>query len=538
MLANQDPLSGSAPSLLQLSAEIAGSFSLSVSLGPSALLGGALIATEVMKWLLGIPVGWLDGNVVVYNLITASWTTHKVISLPWCEYCGGAKALVSAQSQGSGPNLSECATVDAVKKNFLGWIDSRVGVISDFYLRGSDDGMLPPPFFVRAVLAYQTNGQKLTGPADHCGGKGYIEADAVLSALGESLERYSAAVVPREGLHLATIGELPGGAIDPRELCLYTEEQYRRPTFPYARFDPDRSHSWIKGWWIHNGEEVWVPAATAFYSRIEKDGPSYCQTTSSGLAAGRTFEDAAVRATYELLERDALMITWAARRPGRRVRLDTTIEPEVLTTVNKLSELGAEVEVYILDVDSPVTTAACFAFGDGITWPGLTLGSAAHLDPQVAVRNAILEQAYSGLAYRRMMMAPRGFKIPEEEEVRTFLQHGLYYIPRERKRAANFLRDSPVVSLRDCCGASSVSPDCPRSSVWGDLASALNKSGLRIAVVDVTAPDVCLTGFKIARALGPNIQPLWCGFGMERAPCTRALKLMVSRPNQNLHPVC
>ena len=62
---------------------------------------------------------------------------------------------------------------------------------------------------------------------------------------------------------------------------------------------------------------------------------------------------------------------------------------------NELVGFGAEVDIYVYNPGAPITAAACFAYGDGTHWPGLTVGSGADPSPRAAIRKAILEHAFS-----------------------------------------------------------------------------------------------------------------------------------------------
>ena len=141
-------------------------------------------------------------------------------------------------------------------------------------------------------------------------GKGLKQSDALASAVGEAVERWAAARVDGEKLVRASFRklrrELRNEAFDPRWLCLYSEEQYHLPHFPYRPFDENQPLHWIAGRWLDTGEPVYLPAF-ATYLTDEFVPEALCQTTSNGLAAGSSVEDAEQRASFELYERDAFM---------------------------------------------------------------------------------------------------------------------------------------------------------------------------------------------------------------------------------------
>ena len=147
-------------------------------------------------------------------------------------------------------------------------------------------------------------------------GKGLTVSGAVLSAVGEAIERYSASLPDSDRIVWAKPSELDE-FLDPRECGLYTDAQYESDEFPYVRFDPEIEHPWVQGKWLHDGTPVFVAAIDAFLLiKIQKE-QLFSQGTSNGLAAATDFEEAALRATFELVERDALMTAWLTATPGR-----------------------------------------------------------------------------------------------------------------------------------------------------------------------------------------------------------------------------
>ena len=69
----------------------------------------------------------------------------------------------------------------------------------------------------------------------------------------------------------------------------------------------------------------------------------------------------------------------------------------------------------------------------------------------------------------------------------------------------------------------------------GACASRLEAGGVRVALVDVTAPDVMTGPFRVARAVSPDLQPISYGYGLERVPVARVRALV--RPEAAIHPI-
>ncbi|MEI9814959.1 MAG: YcaO-like family protein [Acidobacteriota bacterium] len=289
------------------------------------------------------------------------------------------------------------------------------------------------------------------------------------------------------------------------------DAQYRSENFPYARFNPDIVHPWVLGKWYDDGTPVWVPAIFAYLSLDLEREQLFCQGTSNGLAASTSGDDAADRAVWELIERDAFMTAWLTGSAGRRIHLDETLDEGLAAVVQGIQNLGARVEVYSLPTCVSGSAVLCLALGDGQNFPGVTIGLGADRDPLRALRSAILEVGQTGPYLRRMMQS--GFlKTPESPaDVREMLQHAAYYFPAHRAAAFDSLRT----------GMSH--PPAP--------------ADIRVAVVDVTSTDLRSSPFRVFRAISPDLQPISYGCGLDRMPVARLQRLGLAPKLPEIHPV-
>ena len=340
-------------------------------------------------------------------------------------------------------------------------------------------------------------------------GKGTTREEAVLSAIGEGVERYSASLWNEAEFAKSSLKELGERAFDPRWLVLFDGEQYARPGFAFQPMDSDKPMLWTRGHWLDTNVEVLIPAQATYFGFTGDELP-IGQTTSNGIAAGNSFEDAALRALYELTERDAFMLHWLAGLRGERIDPDGCDESS-RNALKEAQRLGARTELYLLDLDAGYPTVVCLGFGDGILWPGATIGLGTHADIDVAFRKAVLEHGHYGPYMRRLMREGRHQRVLAPEDVVNSLDHGLYYCHTRNAPGLDGLRQSYAsVSLSDLRKRYRNEPS------MAALAARLLTCGIRTAAVDVTAPDVALAGVKVVRVFGTHAQPIHFGFGYER----------------------
>jgi thiazole/oxazole-forming peptide maturase SagD family component len=310
---------------------------------------------------------------------------------------------------------------------------------------------------------------------------------------------------------------------------LYTDVQYERSGFPYVRFDNNTSYPWVLGSWADSGKPVWVPAIFALLSIELRQEQLICQGTSNGLAASTDKDDAALRAILELIERDAFMAAWLTACSAVRVELDS-IDPLLRNVLEGIEALGATVEIYTLPTSVIGTTVLCLALGDGDQYPGVTFGLGSDLQPELALRQAVLELGQTG-PYLRRMMRSKILATPNDPScVREMLDHAAYYFPADRASAFDSLRTGETsVRLSDL--------DSITNRSLNDCVSALKQAGVRVALIDVTSADVATGPFHVMRAVSPDLQPIWYGYGLERNPTERIRKLGIASNIPPINPI-
>jgi ribosomal protein S12 methylthiotransferase accessory factor len=412
----------------------------------------------------------------------------------------------------------------------VGVVDARTGIVRDLSLE-----LLSPVQYPEAPrTATALLGAPGGCPAQVCrpevgAGKGVTAIEAMIGAVGEAVERYSAERFDPARIVRASVAEMKGEHLAPAELGLYDESQYARPDFPYARLDERTPIDWVLGSWLDTGSPVYVPALTAFFAYPVAAGEAFCQVTSNGLAAAATRAEASLRAALELVERDAFTISWLLRLPGRRIHLDDSVDPGTREVARQLAGQGARLHLYLVDAGIEVPAVVAITFGDGKRWPGASVAMAAHLSPHRAIRKAVLEQAHVG-PYLRRLMVQGDEPVPERpEDVHSLSDHARYYFPPSRAGAFAFLDGGAAVAAAEL--------EEPESPSLALLVERVRAAGLRVAVVDVTSADLAATPFRVVRALGPRFQQIHFGHTLACLGNSRLLAMAPRGINPDPHPM-
>jgi ribosomal protein S12 methylthiotransferase accessory factor len=435
--------------------------------------------------------------------------------------------------------IDVCPTIDSEDRRALqkfrqllaSWVDRRAGIIKYLTSDPPDPSKLNVAWTSAAILNPSKfaadSRSKTTGF-----GAGLTAIEAMTKAAAEAMELYAASHYSQSDLFNSSLPDLGEDFLDPRQLCLYQRKQYQQLNFPFVRFTPRRPIYWTRGKWLDTGKSVWLPALLTYFGGNFPTEEQFSQVTTSGLATGITVEDASRRAIWELVERDAFMITWLCRLPARRLVLDSALEDGALGIIREFEMRGMEVRLYLLNAGINIPVMLCVVLGDGKNWPGATIGLGAHDSPVTATRKAILEQALMGPALRREMLAGKR-RIPRRpQDIGTPLDHALYYIPRKRARAFDFLesRESPPVSLSDLEKKDTTSLNA--------CVKRLKAAGVRVAIKDLTPTDLSSeSSFCVVRALATTLQPIHFGFDLVRLGSPRLKRMMKTGINPNPHPL-
>ena len=358
-------------------------------------------------------------------------------------------------------------------------------------------GIVLPPEQVEPTLADIRGLTNIGVPANSddpwagaTGGIAWTAESAAGAAVGEALERYAAAAFP---LPKRPRSELrPEARVDADAFSLYSNEQRSRADFPHrALYRDDVAYTNVFS--LPDNRETWVPAALA--SLNPGDGGV---ATSTGLAAGPTPYAALLRAVQELVERDALAVTWLNGIPGRRVDLP----PEHASAV---ADLGGEaIGIDATPAHSPHPVALVAGHLPLRGTPRVALGAACRERWTDAIDKAFVEWV-QGISFAGFHLELERRRPPKNaSELKTFDDHALYYTDHwEEWTRVPLLRGARAEPPPDR------TPGTTRESLV-ELVDALAREGVRVFYRDLTTPDLAEVGVCAVRALSPELAPIAC----------------------------
>lgn len=345
------------------------------------------------------------------------------------------------------------------------------------------------------------------------GGCGTTPESARLGAIGETVERYSGAWVPFDLLGYGTYRELTGtgaACISPDELTPFADWQYDQPGSPFVPFHEDTPIPWVESTRLSDGARVWVPAQLVYLRADLLQQHAIGYPTSNGLAYGSTVDEALVSGILELVERDAVMITWykGLSMPLVDVESDPALAAFFLRHV---WPAGIEVSLVELSVFSGIPVVLAVVRNRASELAPLGLGAAAGATPLRAAKKAVCE-AISTRGWVIFKQRDGHVVDPDSdfnETVRIFDDHISLYANSELIPDTEFLDSS---SHRVRIDQIASLPDRDPGVLRDALISKLSNDGIEMYAVDATSPDVREAGGHVVKVFSPQLQPLDCGY--------------------------
>jgi bacteriocin biosynthesis cyclodehydratase domain-containing protein len=456
---------------------------------------------------------WLDED--------GSETTRFLLPVPTCPVCGGRGTAGATGTTGTTRPIEAAGTTrtprtpraeaEAGAPPLTLAVDDKVGAVHSVSVRRAESG---PPIYLAGSTSPDLSLLRPNLGVVRNGGAGFAKKEALNAAIGESLERCAAGLYRSSRLRTASYAQLGEEASLPSAFGLFGAEQYASPGFPFAPFTEDTPVRWVRATRWADGVACWVPASQVYlYYRRAKEETPIAPSISTGLAAGPSFLDAVLGGLSEILERDALSVSWLHRLPPRPVPEEVVAaSPKVGYHLSGATSWRVSFYDLSLDLTPPVVVAVMDHRGAG--GPVLSFGAACRISPVRAVEKAFLEAA-QGLTYvRRLLKAYEGFEAATDfDRVDEFNKHAILYTrhPELRPRAGYLVHPSaPTPCDRPARPAPPDSPGHPAAA--GDdvdlIVKELASIGLHTYVVDLTTPDTRRLGVHVVRVLVPGLQHL------------------------------
>ncbi|SFQ11362.1 YcaO-like family protein [Variovorax sp. 770b2] len=326
---------------------------------------------------------------------------------------------------------------------------------------------------------------------------------ATWKAIGEAIERHCFVTLP-EVVH-ARADELPG-YLHADQLIRYLPEQVDSAVSGLAPFSPSQHRLWTLARPALGGEALHVLADFVCSPRAFAVGyraQLVVHASTSGCASADALEVAVLRATLELIERDAFMRHWFSQSPGHRID-PRTLPQEARTRLDAMAQAGCEVGLQWLHMGTHPTW---LAWAQHAERHFTCIGSATALSGIAALDAALNELETTALA--RASGVPLQAMAPQD--VATPADHAALYATEQYFRRADAVLHATAAPLPfdEALAAFEASPHV--------LYTRLAQRGHTPYWVDLSAEEArdAIDGKTIytVRAVAPGLIPMVFGHG-------------------------
>jgi ribosomal protein S12 methylthiotransferase accessory factor len=267
--------------------------------------------------------------------------------------------------------------------------------------------------------------------------------------------------------------------------------------FAAHRLRRDADLSWHRATRLTDGREVLLPADLCLRRPLAQQEVKPPFPLSTGSAAGRSWDAAALHGLLELIERDAASLWWQGGNRGKSIPPGDEAEIMAAALLAQLRQGASARRSWLLDITTDIgvpCVAAVSCIADGF---GVAVGMAARPTLKAAARAAVLEMCQGELAH-----AVVGAKLRERGEA------ALNVRDHSHRRRATMLNADRCLLLQP-------GPERPRhlaisttadpGAVLRPIADRLAQLGIEAFGLDLTRPQF---GVPVARVVAPGLQPL------------------------------
>ncbi|WOJ93372.1 TOMM precursor leader peptide-binding protein [Congregibacter variabilis] len=494
---------------------------------PSTLLAGSHIAAmAVAKFLCGAGSG-LKGVIQSLDWSENTFETHLLLPHPNCPTCGVPQVAKTPEvilSEGKACFLGDgghrSVTPEVTLSTYQHLVSPIVGVVTELSAMSEVGGIFQVyKGGYNPAISMTTLDHLKLGLRNACCGKGVSVTQAKVSALCESIERYSSERQGTEQISTFSYAQMldyhGADVIHPNEIMRFSDAQLAKQhelNAVRSKYNvvpeilpANEPIDWTPMWSLSHGRPKYLPTQLLYYA---SPASSTCDRVfslgcSNGCASGNTMEEAILHGFFELVERDAVAIWWYNRLQKQGVDLAGFCEPWIL----ELTELYAQQfdrDCWALDLTSdlgiPVFVAVSRA--RNAEQEQLLFGFGCHLDARIALQRAYAEMNQMlGTAY------PGGGKDPSLEDPET-----LEWLTSATIKEQSYMAPDTGQELKQFSDyAITHSGDFLRDIEY--CRSLIEARGMELLVLNQTRSDIQM---PVVKVVVPGLRHFWARFGAGR----------------------
>ena len=335
-------------------------------------------------------------------------------------------------------------------------------------------------------------------------GSGSDSTTAEFIAVMESLERYSSAMWDARSFLLESENNLQERLVSPNQFprCSTAELDSGHVL---RRYDPGVPIRWVRGWSLTSGHQVWVPAIAVYlHLPYLNDSERFIRSVSTGCAVHESMRKAVLNGLLEVVERDAIALTWLHELPLPRIAASEAGEfpPEALASWKSYRDYGIETHLFDATTDFGIPVIFALQISDQDDDIAQLVGAASALEPAEALTKVFREMASIRIALRAFLAQSTSIKIyPDVANVtggaalmgqRAYRDAFSFLLNSERETSPS--RMPNLLELND--------------DPLREMIIRIRLAGAEVIAVDITTDEARSVGARVVKVLVPEAVPL------------------------------
>jgi ribosomal protein S12 methylthiotransferase accessory factor len=380
-------------------------------------------------------------------------------------------------------------------------VSPHIGLVKEIHETTVEPGL---PRLVN-VAASPANTKPITGAQVNTrpGSCHFTRSQAWCAAVGETIERFSAAYAPSNEITVGTAWDIGPAAVNPDVLRLYRTDP--PPGSGYHNPGWKSKFGWCYGTALADGAPRALPAQLVYLGyHLAPGEPRLGMLTSSGLCCERSLPAAVLGGLLEQIERDAILSTW--RLKIGLPKLDWRTDP-AFARIEKLMR-GVRPELELMDASAflGVPVVMSVIRDQHATHPvGIVVGASAGLNVTDAAESAFRE------GFQTLLMASLISRGQDGGADEIFDDHVARFVPVEAAGSAAFLTGSTEVVHSS--SVQSFDSDCPLDALKA-VTNQLAKRDIEAIGFDLTTDEVAALDLHVARVVCPQL--VWLDVDFDR----------------------
>ena len=332
-------------------------------------------------------------------------------------------------------------------------------------------------------------------------GTGLSESEAFVPAIAESVERYCTTLFNPEQFTIASAEAMGDQALDLGTIPRCSEAELSHHDCPLRAPSNTEKVRWVGAVDLLQGKLKYVPAVMVYlYLKPMSNAERIWLPITTGCAAHCTYEEALLGGLLELVERDALSLSWLQRMALPRINLEVN-HPDLVTHTRVLDSASAHLENRFFNATGELGVPTVYGIQRSLADPNLTTVVSCASACTIAKATA---KVFRDLVATRMYLRSHKSFTREWRKQTSLPQSAAYMAAPEQSSAFDHIwhseRRQELTEIPSIVGPSI-------KHQLRQILARCRREGMNVYAVDLSSDEAIRAGMRVVKVLIPELQP-------------------------------